>query len=110
MVQHHTFDETHYQGFYNYPRTRITDIETVDALRDFVLLFAVSRSTGATGARHRLWEDAIARHYPNARYSGVEFSEFLCEKYGWIHGSVVDFKARSAFDLVICMDVLQYST
>jgi SAM-dependent methyltransferase len=55
-----------------------------------------------------LWRDVIAHHFPKAQYTGVESSEFLCEQYGWVPGSVVDFKARAAFDLVICMDVLQY--
>ena len=60
------------------------------------------------GCGFGLWRDVIGRHHPRATYTGVETSEFLCERFGWVRGSVVDFKARGAFDLVICKDVLQY--
>jgi SAM-dependent methyltransferase len=45
---------------------------------------------------------------PGARYTGLEASEYLCSRFGWTHGSIVDFAARTPFDLVICYDVLQY--
>src|SRR5690606_8441355 len=54
------------------------------------------------------WQPVIARHFPNASYTGVEFSEYLCRTYGWTRGSVVDFAADRPFDLVICQGVLQY--
>jgi SAM-dependent methyltransferase len=45
---------------------------------------------------------------PRARYVGLEASEYLCGRFGWIQGSVIDFAPRKAFDLVVCYDVLQY--
>lgn len=54
------------------------------------------------------WQDIIQAHFPGARYTGVERSEYLCDQYGWTCGSVIDFKSRSSFDLVICKDTLQY--
>jgi hypothetical protein len=60
------------------------------------------------GCGFGLWKGVIDRHFPGARYTGVEASEFLCEEFGWIRGTAADFKARGAFDLVICKDVLQY--
>jgi 2-polyprenyl-3-methyl-5-hydroxy-6-metoxy-1,4-benzoquinol methylase len=45
---------------------------------------------------------------PRARYVGLEASEYLCGRFGWTLGSVVDFSTRTPFDLVICYDVLQY--
>jgi len=45
---------------------------------------------------------------PRARYSGLEHSEYLCAKYGWIQGSVADHAPRKPYDLVVCYDVLQY--
>jgi predicted TPR repeat methyltransferase len=47
-------------------------------------------------------------HFAAATYQGVEFSEYLCRELGWQHGSVVDYHAKNAFDLVICHDVIQY--
>ena len=47
---------------------------------------------------------------PRARYTGLEASEYLCERFGWNLGSIVEFAAREPYDLVICYDVLQYLT
>ena len=46
--------------------------------------------------------------YPPARCDGVEYSAYLCEKYGWTQGSIVDLEAPRRYHLVICNDVLQY--
>ena len=54
------------------------------------------------------WQTLLAREFPKARYTGVEWSRHLCERHGWTHGSVVDFATRTPHDLVICSDVLQY--
>lgn len=45
---------------------------------------------------------------PRARYLGLEASDFLCARYGWTKGSVVDYSLRKPCDLVVCYDVLQY--
>jgi 2-polyprenyl-3-methyl-5-hydroxy-6-metoxy-1,4-benzoquinol methylase len=45
---------------------------------------------------------------PRARYVGLETSEYLCSRFNWTFGSIVDFAARKPYDLVICYDVLQY--
>ncbi|MEY4931780.1 MAG: hypothetical protein RLZZ403_100 [Pseudomonadota bacterium] len=50
----------------------------------------------------------LLQAFPGATYVGVEFSEYLCATHGWTQGSVVDYRSRSSFDLVICCDVLQY--
>src|SRR6202161_4843044 len=36
---------------------------------------------------------------PRARYVGLESSEYLCGRFGWTLGSVVDFAARKPYDL-----------
>ncbi len=50
----------------------------------------------------------FAEVLPRARYTGLESSEYLCARYPWIKGSVVDYAPRSQSDLVVCYDVLQY--
>jgi predicted TPR repeat methyltransferase len=58
-----------------------------------------------------LWREAVQRHFPGASYHGVEFSEYLVERFGWERGSVVDYAAHDPaepFDLVICQGVLPY--
>jgi 2-polyprenyl-3-methyl-5-hydroxy-6-metoxy-1,4-benzoquinol methylase len=45
---------------------------------------------------------------PRARYCGLEASDYLCKRFGWIHGSVIDHRPQQPADLVVCYDVLQY--
>jgi SAM-dependent methyltransferase len=49
---------------------------------------------------------ALQRTFPRAYCEGVEYSPYLCERYGWTPGSAVDFAAAVPFDLVVCNDVL----
>lgn len=50
----------------------------------------------------------FAEVWPRARYTGLDASEYLCARYGWVLGSVVDYAPRAPSDLVVCYDVLQY--
>jgi len=50
----------------------------------------------------------FAEVWPRAVYTGLDASEYLCARYGWTLGSVVDYAARAPSDLVVCYDVLQY--
>lgn len=113
MAKRTDFDKAYYEQFYDYPDIRTGDLQDVARISDFV--FAYLRYLGQPvgrvldmGCGLGFWKDAIAQHCPRARYTGVESSEYLCDQFGWIRGSVVDFRSRAAFDLVICKDVLQY--
>jgi predicted TPR repeat methyltransferase len=55
-----------------------------------------------------LLRGALLERLPRARYTGLEVSAYLCSRYGWQRGSVVDYRAPRPYDLVICYDVLQY--
>src|SRR4029077_4908413 len=44
-------------------------------------------------------------YLPRASYTGLESSEYLCNRFNWVRGSIVDFAPRAPFDLVICYDV-----
>jgi hypothetical protein len=55
-----------------------------------------------------LLQNPFKEFLPRARYMGLEASEYLCSRFGWTHGSIVDFATRTPYDLVICYDVLQY--
>ena len=50
----------------------------------------------------------FAKLLPRATYTGLERSEYLCKRYGWVKGSLVDFTPGRHYDLVVCYDVLQY--
>jgi 2-polyprenyl-3-methyl-5-hydroxy-6-metoxy-1,4-benzoquinol methylase len=107
------FDSHYYRRFYRDPKTRVTDKRAVERLGNFVcsylryLELPVARVLDL-GCGLGQWKDVLGRHYPRARYLGVEYSSYLCERYGWEQGSVVDYRSKQSFDLVICQGVLPY--
>lgn len=50
----------------------------------------------------------LLRALPNAQYTGLEISEYLCQRYGWVQGTIDGYRPKRQFDLVICYDVMQY--
>ena len=52
----------------------------------------------------------LMRRLKRAHYTGLEISEYLCERYGWQQGALQSWRSRERFDLVVCYDVLQYLT
>jgi len=55
-----------------------------------------------------LWRRALRRIDPSIAYTGIDTSEYLCQRYGWTRASITEFRSRQKFDLVICQDMLQY--
>ena len=108
-----TFDEAYYQRFYFDKKTSVVDPAHVDRLGAFVgaylqYLRVPVRRVLDVGCGIGLWKGLIARHFPEASYQGVEISDYLCQRYGWQQGSVVDYAASEPFDWVICQGVLPY--
>jgi 2-polyprenyl-3-methyl-5-hydroxy-6-metoxy-1,4-benzoquinol methylase len=108
-----SFDRAYYARFYENPRTRVTDHGQVERLAGFVASYLVYlgvtvRRVLDLGCGMGMWREPLARAFPHAHYQGVEFSDYLCERFGWTQGSIVDFTAKQAFDLVVCQGVLPY--
>ena len=107
------FDEAYYQRFYFDKKTSVVDPGHVERLGAFVcsylqyLRVPVARVLDV-GCGIGLWREVVARHFPLATFQGVEYSEYLCERFGWERGSVVNYRADKPFDLVICQGVLPY--
>jgi SAM-dependent methyltransferase len=107
------FDASFYRRYYLDPATRVAS--RADALRlgRFVcawvdyLGFRVSRVLDAGCGLGHL-RRAVRERFPKARYVGLETSDYLCRRFGWVRESVADYAPRIAFDLVFCHDVLQY--
>lgn len=107
------FDAAYFRKFYFSPGTRVTDqAEMFNRAR---LLTAALRHAQIpvrrildAGCGIGLLRRPFAELLPRATYQGLEFSEYLCGRYGWTQGSLVDFAARRPYDLVVCYDVLQY--
>ncbi len=109
------FDEAYYKRFYFDKKTSVVDRDHMDRLGAFVCSYLqyirvpVLRVLDM-GCGIGLWRDVVATHYPQASYHGVEYSEYLCGRFGWERGSVLDYRAPAPFDLVICQGVLPYLT
>jgi SAM-dependent methyltransferase len=107
------FGAAYFRRFYLNPATRVV---TAGEMRSRATLIAAVlahlqipvRSILDAGCGIGLLRRPFAIALPRARYVGLEFSDYLCRRYGWQHGSVATHETREPFDLLICYDVLQY--
>jgi SAM-dependent methyltransferase len=106
------FDRDYYQRFYFDPRTAVVSRAEMQARAKLIAAYAehiglpVRRMLDA-GCGIGLLRGPLQRAFPQAQYVGLEYSEYLCRRYGWQQGSLATF-AADPFDLVVCYDVLQY--
>ena len=108
-----TFDAAYYRRFYLTPATRAMSREEAGRRADLIgaairqMEIPVTRVLDM-GCGLGWFRRPLLRSFPGATYTGVEYSSYLCGKYGWTRGSAVDFRGRGTFDLVTCCDVIQY--
>jgi len=112
-LRKHAFDSAYFRRYYFNAATRVTTAAEMRGRAQLVsaILRHASipvRSILDAGCGIGLLRKPFAEAIPRARYQGLEASEYLCARYGWVRGSVVDFAARTPSDLVVCYDVLQY--
>ena len=106
------FDREYYQRFYLDPRTAVVSRAEMNARARLIAAYATHvglpvRRILDAGCGIGLLRAPLQRAFPHAQYVGLEYSEYLCERYGWRQGSLATF-ADDPFDLVVCYDVLQY--
>ncbi|HEX6638085.1 MAG TPA: class I SAM-dependent methyltransferase [Steroidobacteraceae bacterium] len=106
------FDHDYYQRFYYDPRTAVVSRAEMNARARLIAAYATHvglpvRRILDAGCGIGLLRAPLQRAFPHAQYVGLEYSEYLCERYGWRQGSLATF-ADDPFDLVVCYDVLQY--
>ncbi|HEY6453475.1 MAG TPA: class I SAM-dependent methyltransferase [Steroidobacteraceae bacterium] len=108
-----SFDRDYYQRFYFNPRTAVTSRAEMRARARLIagcvqyVGLPVARILDA-GCGVGLLRAPLKRALRSAEYVGLEFSDYLCRRYGWRRGSIETLRTRERFDLVICYDVLQY--
>jgi SAM-dependent methyltransferase len=105
------FDRSYYEKWYSKDDEDRADI--AEQAARFVLSYVDHMDSSINtvldlGCGVGLWKDALAKQSKRVRYTGVEYSRYLCGKYGWQHGSAVDYAPGRTFDLVVCQGVLQY--
>jgi len=108
-----TFGHAYFRKFYLNPATRVTT--RTEMYSRAWLIAAVLRHACVpvrrildAGCGIGLLKREFAKVLPRARYRGLESSDYLCTRYGWTSGSVIDYAPRLPSDLVVCYDVLQY--
>jgi trans-aconitate methyltransferase len=107
------FDRAYYQKFYFDPRTAVTSEAEMQARARLIVAYAghvglpVRRMLDA-GCGTGMLRRPLTAAMPKARYVGLDVSEYLCERFGWEHGTVDTWRSPTPFDLVICYDVVQY--
>ena len=107
------FDQDYYRRFYYNPRTAVTSRAEMRA-RGRMIAACVEyvglpvKSILDAGCGVGMLRAPLTHAFPGAQYVGLEYSEYLCRRYGWRQGSVATLRTRERFDLVVCYDVLQY--
>ncbi len=107
------FGREYYERFYRNARSSVTSQSEMTARANLIAAYVkhVDCPVGSildAGCGLGLMRTALLRALPGATYVGLEYSEYLCQKYGWLNGSIADYRPRQPFDLVVCYDVLQY--
>jgi SAM-dependent methyltransferase len=107
------FDRAYYQRYYFDPRTAVASRSEMRARAR--LIVAVVAHVGLpvrrileAGCGTGMLRAELRRVLPRAHYVALESSEYLCRRYGYLHGRIEEYRARAPFDLLICYDVLQY--
>ncbi len=112
-MAHSSFDADYYHRFYENPRTRVSTrseaVRRAQMLASLVKSVELPVNTILDAGCGLGWMRApLHKAFPKAGYVGLEVSAHLCREYGWVHRSVVDYRSRTPFDLIVCYDVLQY--
>ncbi len=106
------FDKAYYDRFYRNPLTRAVSPAAVKRQAAFIGAYLKHleipiASIVDIGCGVGTLLRALQHTFPRARCQGVEYSDYLCERYGWKRGSVEAYEA-TPYDLVVCNDVLPY--
>ncbi len=110
---HSPFDAGFYRRYYVDARTRVASRSEAVRLGRFVcaytayLGFTIKRVLDAGCGLGHL-RQPVHEFFPRARYVGLDSSDYLCRRYGWVRGSISDYAPGQPFDLLVCHDVLQY--
>jgi trans-aconitate methyltransferase len=113
MSSANAFTPSFYKRFYSNPRTRVTTKAEMQRRAASVaaivrhLEIDVTRILDA-GCGLGWMREGLLQGFPRARYVGLEVSEHLCERLGWVQASLASYRSRTPFDLIVCYDVLQY--
>lgn len=110
---HMQFDRDYYQRYYFDRRTAVTSRSEMRSRAQLIAAcvayvgLPVGRILDA-GCGIGMMRSPLLRKLPRAEYVGLEYSDYLCARYGWRQGALESYQCAERFDLVVCYDVLQY--
>jgi len=115
------YDADYYRRWYHDPAQRVITPAAVARKVRLVLGIAESllerpvRSVLDVGCGEGGWRAHLRRLRPGLRYTGVESSEYVLERYGRARdirrgsvGTLGEVRLAASYDLVVVCDVLQY--
>jgi 2-polyprenyl-3-methyl-5-hydroxy-6-metoxy-1,4-benzoquinol methylase len=108
-----SFDYEYYKRYYFDPNTAVTNKKEMQARARLIAAYALHTGLPTkrildAGCGTGLLRPWLKRYLPRATYTGIEASEYLCERYGWQQAHIETYKPPSPFDVVVCYDVMQY--
>lgn len=105
------FDENYFARFYGKQPVRSMNevAHLAAAVHEMVSWWGGSiRSVLEVGAGPGDWSNWYRRFQPKVRVVSTDVSEHACARYGHQLRNIAEWAPGKPFDLVICMDVLQY--
>ena len=107
------FDRAFFEHYYDRASTLVINEDDVFRRACFVIAYLSHlqvpvRSVLDAGCGTGLWKRALNRIDRSIEYVGIDPSEYLSRRHGWIQTSVAEFRSKQKFDLVVCQDVMQY--
>ena len=108
-----TFDHAYYKRYYYDPKTAVTNKREMQSRARLIAAYALHTGLPArrildAGCGTGLLQPWLKRYLPRASYTGIETSDYLCQRYGWLQERIETYKPAAPFDIVVCYDVLQY--
>jgi SAM-dependent methyltransferase len=118
-----SYDRSYFDRWYRDPDHRVATRESLErkirmaiALGEFLLGRKI-RSVLDVGCGEAAWQPVVKRLRPQARYIGVDSSEYVLERFGESRQirrgtleTLGEMRLPKRIDLIVCADVLQYMT
>jgi len=118
-----SYDRSYFDQWYRDPRDRVATRESLErkirmaiSLCEFLSGHKI-RSVLDVGCGEAPWQPVIKRLRPQARYIGVDSSDYVLQHFGETRhirrgtlGTLGDMRLPRRVDLIVCADVLQYAS
>ena len=93
------FDRAYYQRYYFDPHTAVASRSEMRARARLIAAFTAHaglpvRRILDAGCGTGLLRATLTRLLPRAHYVALESSDYLCERYGFRHGRIEEYRAR----------------